>query len=446
MTIKHFFTLCCALLITTACANKPEAESEFAVSEESLGTDGPITQQFHSVIYYPDELSLQFPGYIVGVEKVRVSKISENPKDVILTSNVPNNKNSPKDLYDKLVDQKTMLVTHIMKNQEDKNCAVFSAYKSSMDGNLDLCEQDSNFDGNPYEQSWQAMATLRNSLETDIAKRLANEDPSDNYTHIFVLVMGWNTNQEEAVRNFNSIVGNLQKASEGVVNPLFIGLTWPSLWASGFADPLAKLASYPNKAADADEVGLSWLGVLLHQTISGLDVPKTIVVGHSFGARATSMATCVGPAITRDGTMIPRNKVDLLISLQGAYSMARFYPDRGIETPQYQYCQQAGKVLLTASIRDAAMDTGLWAPFVGNETTYKKYCEGESEDNFSCHEVGKDGVYDFGDIKEHFVYVNSDELIRFNAYKSGGGAHSDIYRIQMGKFLWSAIAAMAPVK
>lgn len=215
MTAKHFFTLCCALLITTACANKPEAESEFAVSEESLGTDGPITQQFHSVIYYPDELSLQFPGYIVGVEKVRVSKISENPKDVILTSSVPNNENSPEDLFDKLVQQKTMLVTHIMRNEGQENCAIFSAYTSGVDGNSDRCDQNSSFDGNLYQQSWQAMAALRQFLEADISKRKANEDPSDDYTHIFVLVMGWNTEQEEAVRNFNSIVGNLQKASKG---------------------------------------------------------------------------------------------------------------------------------------------------------------------------------------------------------------------------------------
>ncbi len=446
MTIKHVLALGCALILTTACANKPEAESEFAASEASLGTDGAISQQFHSVIYYPDELSLQFPGYIVGVEKVRVAKISDTPKEVILTTPVPNNHNSAADLYDLLIDQKTMLVTHIMRNQGKRNCAIYSAYRSSDSENSEHCEQENRFEGNLYQQSWQAMAALRHNLEADISAKKANDDPTDDYTHIFVLVMGWNTDQEEAVRNFNSIIGNLQKASEEQMKPLFIGLTWPSLWSSSFIDPLAKMFSYPNKANDADEVGLSWLGVLIHQTIKDLDVAKTIVVGHSFGARATSMATCVGPAITQDGTMLARNNIDLLVSLQGAYSISRFYPDRGIETPQYQYCRQATKVLLTSSIRDTAMDTGIWAPFVGNETTYTKYCEDKIEDNFSCHKVGPTGKYNFGDIKERFVYVNADELIRFIAYKSGGGAHSDIYREPMADFLWSAISTMASAK
>ncbi len=432
------------MCLISACASN-DVVTEYSDSEKVLDTGGDLTQQFHSVLYYPDELALDFPGYIVGVEKVPVSAISNNPKEAIKTTGVPNNDNSPADLYSSLVDQKTMLVTHIIQSGHSINCAIYSAYQSKSPENLVTCqpEQEQEYSEDLYTQSWQAMRSLRRSLEIDINNRKYNQNENDDYSHIIVLVMGWNTNQEEAIRNFNSIGANIIAASNGEINPLFVGLTWPSLWESGILDPAFKIASYPNKAFDADEVGLSWLGVLIHQTLSGLDVPNSVVIGHSFGARASSMATCVGPAISENNTMLPRSKIDLLIGLQGAYSMNRFYPDKGIETPQYQYCENANKVLLTASVHDKAMDTGRWAPFVGNETTFKSYCIDKIQSNFDCHYASESVDQSFAPTENHFIYVNADNLIRFNAYKSGGGAHSDIYRIQMGRFLWQAIQAYA---
>lgn len=440
------FKYCCISIIftvfTLSCTSKTVV-SEFHNSEKALDTGGSLTQQFHSVLYYPEEMSLRFPGYLVGVEKIPVSVVSANPKTEIITAQVPNNDNSRKDLYGTLVDQKTMLVTHITRNTSDDNCALFSLYQSQSAGNLKLCNSNRSYAGNLYSQNWDVMNAFKKTLQDDIAERKASDSKEDDYTHILVVVMGWNTNQEEAIRNFNSIGNNIIIASEGRFNPLFIGLSWPSLWESGILDPAYKLVSYPNKANDADEVGLSWLGVLIHQTLKDLDAGKTIVIGHSFGARATSMATCVGPAITPDGEMIERNQVDLLISLQGAYSMNRFYPEKGIETPQYQYCYNANRVLLTASVNDFAMDTGWWAPFVGNETTYQTFCGNQVQDNFSCQKAAESGIHQFDNTEAHFIYVDADDLIRFNAYKSGGGAHSDIYRVQMGQFLWSSVKAFA---
>lgn len=439
MAFKNTMALLLSLFLITSCASKP---TEFNDSEDALSTGGPTTQQFHSVVYYPHELSLNFPGYIVGLEKVPVENITDNPKDVILTSKVPNNDVSDTYLFGKVVEKKTLLVTHIMNSRNDNSCAIYSAYESDSEGNLERCSPVEHYPGNLYEKSWQAMDSLRTVLKEDISDRLTTDDTADDYTHIIIVVMGWNTNQEEAVRNFNSLGSNLIAASKGKANPLFIGLSWPSLWESSIVDPLFKLVSYPNKADDADEVGLTWLGVLIHETIKGLEVPKTVVIGHSFGARATSMASCVGPAITRDGTMLPRNNVDMLISLQGAYSMNRFYPNDGIEKLHYQGCEQAGKVLLTSSVHDLAMDTGPWAPFVGNETTFKEFCIDKTADKFSCQKVGSSGVHDFSSIQEHFIYVDSDDLIKYNAHKSGGGAHSDIYRIQMGNLIWSALEGL----
>jgi len=66
----------------------------------------------------------------------------------------------------------------------------------------------------------------------------------------------------------------------------------------------------------------------------------------------------------------------------------------------------------------------------------------------SCVRAGRSGnitdeagspvsVSDF----KHLVYINADELVYQNAYLSGGGAHSDIYRKEHGALIWRLISA-----
>ncbi len=443
---KTLFTTI-TLAFLTSCGNS--IVREFETDEKKLNTDSALTHQFHSVLYYPDELQLDFPGYVVGIEKIPVDIATPKPKEHILTAPIPNNDVSAEDLYSKLVQSKTMVVTHVMQNHSLGNCAIYSAYRSESPGNLKSCSSaaganHAESDGTSlYQRSWTALTALRDKIDEDISARNQSSSSGEPYTHVLVVVMGWNTNQEEAIRNFNSIVPNISEASRGKFNPLFIGVTWPSMWENSWFDPIYKITSYLNKAPDADEVGLSWLGVLLHQTLADLPIKRKIVLGHSFGARASSMASCAGPAVTPDGKPIERQKIDLLISLQGAYSINRFYPDQGVESLHYQFCQNARRTVLTASEHDKAMNISKWVPFVGDDKTYLKYCTGSPREKFSCEVATAEGVHSFGKDEKSFTYVNADDLIHFNAYKSGGGAHSDIYRIQMGKFLWSAITRFA---
>jgi len=86
------------------------------------------------------------------------------------------------------------------------------------------------------------MSLLETSLAGALAEPLSRSDPKGarKYTHVLVVVLGWNTVQEEAVRNMNSIALNLsnvrnensQKArangdesSIDPFRPLVIGLT-----------------------------------------------------------------------------------------------------------------------------------------------------------------------------------------------------------------------------
>lgn len=433
-------------VFANACAQAPIRTLQ--PTEEILHTETDLLIRFHSVLYYPSEISLNFPGYIVGIEKSPTGSIHEDSDSEIITTSVPGTGESGEGFKRRLMDSKIMYVSHVVENfglQEGKdNCALYNAYFRRGDpapAPIEFCPNIPNQQVNlrhAFQNSWQALDTLKERIN----ERLKS-DPS--YTHIMVVSMGWNTDQEEAIRNFNSIYKNIRNSSDGAFRPLFIGVTWPSLWENSWMDPFYKLVSYPTKAADADEVGYSWLGVLLHQTLKDLEPQKPIiVVGHSFGARATSMATCVGPAITPDGNFLPRNKISLLINLQGAYSINRFFEDRGAEMLYPNYCRNANKVALTSSQYDHAVAIGIWAPFAGEARTFHKFCREQPHPRFTCLQTDERGRLEAdADDPNPVIYINADKLIFQNAYKTGGGAHSDIYRRETGALIWNLIRTYA---
>lgn len=448
------FILVLITVVLSGCGGT-DAKRILNAQEENLDTDKGVTLQFHSTLYYPTEISLNFPGFIVGIEKSPVKDIT-TAGDVV-TMDVPGSGKTAEEFEDDLVDKKIMYVSHIVENKGQRygegNCAHYSVYHKNVDVELiEGCDGKTLTEVKPakaYYSGWQALENLSKRIKEKLKANKKLEDNKEKYTHILVISMGWNTDQEEAVRNFNSIVKSIDRAKgDNDFNPLFVGITWPSMWQSSWFDPILKVSSYPVKSTDADEVGISWMGAVIHSVLNKMKLATElplVVIGHSFGARATSMATCVGPAIAKkDRKFIERNTIDLLVSLQGAYSMNRFFPEnKRIEKITYdQRCaNNAKQVVLTSSVRDTAMDIGKWTPFVGNESTYKKYCGKNPHSDVECVVVNPEGGFKTEPSKGfNFLYINADELIYYNAYKSGGGSHSDIYRNEMGKMLWQLIS------
>ena len=165
-----------------------------------------------------------------------------------------------------LDDGKVLFVSHILQVAKGAApaCAIYNAYAFQSAPQLVApcwgalaADQPSH----AYQNSWDALDHLRAALDARLA------DPTG-YSHVLVIAMGWNTGQEEAVRNFNSLTNAALNAAAPGFKPLVIGVTWPSKWASAWLDPVFKLASFPNKAHDADELGGTWLGVLLHDTLT----------------------------------------------------------------------------------------------------------------------------------------------------------------------------------
>lgn len=430
--------------------------------EKALGTDGPITMHYHSALYYPAEISLKFEGYIVGVEKSKQKTISS--RGDIKTHGVEDSKLSKEDAAAKLDESRVLYVSHVLEEfpgeRSVDNCTLYNAYyRLDQSGHVPLtefCVDPETKLNDPQAQpkkpmevlpdhafvkSWEALDLLKASMH----KKLVDGD----YTHIVVVVMGWNTVQEEAIRNFNSIMLNMKKAGDKQFKPLFIGVTWPSQWSNEWADPLFKLVSFPIKSADADELGMTWLGVLLQDTVyeanrnlgenkSSLPV---VVIGHSFGSRAVSIAACVGPTISRGDVPISRHALDTVINYQGAFKTTRLMhddSDKGIALGKR--CSYVKNFFMTSSIHDEAVSRAIWGDYVGGGESYREYCaEGRAE--MSCATADANGKLTFQRREDSSItYINADDLIKMNSFFSGGGAHSDIYRAEHGELSWQLIS------
>jgi len=316
------------------------------------------------------------------------------------------------------------------------SCAIYNAYfqKNDVEQFVENCDKGIKEPSTPinaFKDSWSALDLLATSMSDQLDK--------GNYTHILVITMGWNTSQEEAIRNFNSISSNLKMSiGKQNFNPLVIGVTWPSMWANSWIPPIVdKLFSFPVKSNDADNLGLSWLGVLLNRTIPAVkkNVP-VVVVGHSFGARASSVAACVGPVIFNKEQDIVHAPIDYLINLQGAFRTVRLF---GKDSDKFYFpsmCKNVVHFVMVASDNDFSMPILRWgAPYAGDNRSYDEYC-GTGSTKIHCGKATKLGEVTYREENVKFdsnlYYINVNELITENAYLTGGGAHSDIYRREHG--------------
>lgn len=208
-------------------------------------------------------------------------------------------------------------------------------------------------------------------IETELPKLLSDKlraatAASRPYSHIVVVSMGWNTNQLESVENFNSLVRHTLDAQRARFRntdsdecwqgetcdfrPYVIGLTWPSAWTfeTGPIAAARRSASVVTKAYDADELGATWYARLIHVALpkaielatagrpndgSSTKSPQVVLIGHSFGARALTLADASCPFYRQLEECVSRPSVSLAISLNGAFSRARYYPTDGNGVP-----------------------------------------------------------------------------------------------------------------
>ena len=501
--------------------------------ETSLKVGSSNAKNFHSVLHFPSGTALHYPGYVVALEKSPQSIVG-GPKpypqvSFVRSGQYINSEQTSAGDTSNIIsrfqrnDPKAMFISHIVQNRYTQNvavlskpyvstshCFVYNAYAAKplalIKEDYDLakisdwhaCRISTNLDKvdakayQLYDYGKYALASLETNLTQDLL--------DGSYTHILVIVMGWNTSQQEAIRNFNDLTGNViaasledkrglqeneinrkealdtQKAINGPFRPLVIGVTWPSYWSNSAGNVL----SYSNKAGDADEVGLSWLNKILNETIpkslaaSGSPA-RVVALGHSFGARAMTRAVFSSPALVPIDNHFPDQKmvtssVDLAVALQGAMSINRFVTGLSSEGAPYRdYAKLKNtQLVLTAAANDSAVGSPfiIWTSPAGSISSYHKACDSPDspyKDIFNCMTASDTSAASAGSfsICKHggqacndpfdgnrqvrkVSYINvSDGITQFNSPGSGGGAHSDIYRVPMGRLLWKLIEEYA---
>lgn len=428
-------------------------------AEVALTTQEFFASQGHFAVYYPSEIALDFPGYVIGIETGERSALMRG-SDLLIDRLEPAG-NSMLRLIDQLRDggasgrpfyetDRVPFVSQVIRYRGRPlgkgNCALFSTYQSNDMALVPFCDSRPlphighwpTYRG-AFADSWTAIDALKRALDADMV--------ADRPTHLVVAMMGWRTTQEEAIRNFNSLMRGITLAAPPDFRPLFIGITWVGPWSGRWFDPLLEFVAYSNIADLADTLGLTWVGVLTDDVLLPLSerVPVTWI-SHSFGARAATTATCIGPAIRRrEGPYTrPAGAIERVIGFQAAFSLKRFDPEQRYVYEDAHFpddCDRARSIVLTTSRYDQASKSILWADLAGNYRYYRSFCRRHSGAQVSCAAVdGQGAIEGSHDPTARLLYLDATRLIRFRAPGTDGGSHSDIFRPQAGRLLWSLMA------
>jgi hypothetical protein len=441
-------------------AGNAGAVNSVRMAEARYGTKDWNAITFHMLAEDKHGLALSFPGYLVGVEKANryLLDVNEGPKGVF--DSLAHRQKIGKYLSDR----KRTFVSHIVKYAQGHRREVdieqdflFNLYDSSHAGNY----------GGAYRKGFSALDGLRKELLNDI-------DSADKpYSHIFAFCMGWNTDQQEAIRNYNSLRGYLDDSAmaDPGFKPLFVGITWPSQWA-GFL-PL----SYPAKADDADETGLIWANYLLKKVLAPVkergklknDSMKLVLVGHSFGTRVLTRALSSDPAWIlpaedwneKDKSVWGSNGVDLFVGLQGAFGADRFV-EKGVISgggwegaPYKDFPGLNTRFLFTWSRADAANPLAAYvtgANHIGGN--FGAYLGKDNPDIFENLTYGRDfhpttgwvGAVQAPPDTNRILLLDVSSIVKEHPYGKGGGAHSDIYKPEIGDLLWKSISTLKTPK
>jgi hypothetical protein len=398
-------------------------------------------------------------GFIIGIEKSERETLGVQPltDDPRLNSDPAGfDPKNTRRFVARLNDGKRTFISHIVQAKLDDNSPIaYIKNRFLYDAYLAGCTDDRRpshpawtmkTDG-LYARSWEALEKLENVLAEQLTEA---HDEGQPYTHVVVGTMGWNTAQEKAIRNLNSIFGNILISQRNGFKPLYIAVTWPSEWN-------VPMVSLTNKANDADEIGFVWANALINRHLSDLRARasaktwpafKIVAIGHSLGARLMTRAAFSGAALNPPVDL--PDGLDLVIGLQGAFSMNRFLPERkeGREgAPYANYKNLRGRVALTWSKHDKATPIGnliSGANYAGAEEGYERASDPRYKKHFAFYTASEEGELtpeeDAASQEKRVIYINANSLIKYEVLGTGGKAHSDIYNAYMGRMLGTLIS------
>jgi len=173
------------------------------------------------------------------------------------------------------------------------------------------------------------------------------------------------------------------------------------------------------------------------------------------------------PALASNTASELTSSVNLLVGLEGAVSVNRFQVATSDEGAPYRDFRNLAKtqIVLTVSKYDAAAGGPIfWYDPSGSMRTYKLAClqpNGHYQSMFRCLRASDTSATGGGfevcnatpsetcvsptlgspepNGRQVWYIDASDGVTQFNTLNTGGQAHSDIYRLPMGRLLWMLI-------
>lgn len=555
---RSFLISLVAAAVVTACTHVPPAQvTSVRHAEDRLHTGGEYLDfQYHVLSEDRHASALKFEGYLLAFEKSNRELIGfespwlscsfgstyERRREIFKESGLKY-KSELIDNYPawvnfackRLDDRARVFLSHAVKFEFEETpirhlspSILFSVYPTNHQGEAapagilscnDL-PSTSTPDGSRckgtdkiYQAGWDY---LSNVLPVELGTKLA----SGQYTHVIVASMGWNTHELETIQNYNSLIGNLLDAARpdrfkvahsDDFRPLFIGLAWPSAWTfrTGRVAALIRGMSVINKGYDADELGMTWYGQLVHvalrQAIAQASLkstrrPTVVTIGHSYGARALSYAVAACPFFgdLTVGQCQAAPIADIVIGLEAAYNRSRFlapsadgsYPDGTLDlyiyrdgSPLQRYDVLLGHGTRHFYIWSTYDDATSRFNLIGGADNVCSYAKTHS-DTFAlvpCTQtvaavyVGKrrNDVPSEGEVlaleacktasnymdlvgpcqvssgpvkpprfittSDRVLLIDGSGIARNETPLHGGGAHSDIYKWEIGNIIWQII-------
>jgi hypothetical protein len=411
---------------------------------------------------------LKHDGILLGIEKSAKVGGCQKPKGNGLkdVSNIDLSAGAKKHLLTRLNDKKSMYLSHAVEYQSSNNGGIF--YNSYNFKNIDdNCVENYpnsqsliNMDPPPnlYLRGEKELWKLKKRLKTRLKSAKNSGSP---YTHIILMAMGWNNDQPESLYRYNKIVENLINVANSNTRiqfkPFVVGVSWPSVWRGFGSDRISKLAghlgSYANKSNDADEIGYTILNRVLNNVLLelkqeagiGYDEFKLITIGHSMGARMTTRAVFSKSLLSENASTA---EVDLVIGLQGAFSINRFIKGAGKEgAPYANYDKMKTKFIMTWSSEDkanpmSALISG--SRHIGGKLGYKgtlasKKAYSFSHINWPKGDGNKLSEYE-KEICSSILHDNSIAMVNLSSIVED---HNDVLDDAIGRFLWCSISQFA---
>lgn len=408
--------------------------------------------EFHSAAVEPTKFVISYsPSYLIGIEKANRTRIGGpqwkdcDRKEYCFNTNTPELTTELRQkIEERFDDIKGHFISHIIRYAHQGNGWYAGQWSYNIYGpeNQDQTRTCATQGQTPTETCSNSGWNAVRNLKSELAQRIKQ----DGITHLIVMSTGWNTLQNESISNYNDWIAHILSAAreDGTIRfrPLFIGLSWASdwLWWNWFG-----ASDFVNKAHDADEVGLTWANVLVHEVLLPLKqdtgVP-VVLIGHSFGARLLSRAIYSGAILPSKSTS--REPVDLFIGMQGAFSVNRFTPDKGKEAQPYRnYSRGAKKILLTSSKYDEAVESAIHTgdTFAGSAHAYQITQGKDYAGIFEHIAIDPQGGWTTppSSNSSKVTLVEASAMIATNKPGTGGLAHSDVFDKEAGRFMWQAI-------